>query len=290
MSPSSSSLLAFLLCVIVFLNLTIISIVSMPSINVIANVRGKKYDITAETVEEFSLQVEELSGLQANQQSVLFKGKVLDDKDKFDEIGINSGDILNVLKGKKARSSKAFKQFSNDITATSTTTASSLSSGLDSNHNIINTIASDDDDDNNLNFDINSAFSGSSSAEDALKNMNPEDIKAAMQSMDKMLDSNIIEDYFSDEQKLETARLQMLNNLDQYEQMMPGFKEQARDIAADPVKWKQAMSSARDQIIKMKAQRDAMRRGSGASSVESENSSIDGGGNDSSVDDMGDEE
>jgi len=129
-----------------------------------------------------------------------------------------------VLKGKKARSSKAFKQFSNDITATSTTTASSLSSGLDSNHNIINTIASDDDDDNdnNINFDINSAFSGSSSAEDALKNMNPEDIKAAMQSMDKMLDSNIIEDYFSDEQKLETARLQMLNNLDQYEQMMPG--------------------------------------------------------------------
>ena len=91
MSPSSSSLLAFLLCVILFLNLTIISIVSMPSINVIANVRGKKYDITAETVEEFSLQVEELSGLQANQQSVLFKGKVLDDKDKFDEIGINSG-------------------------------------------------------------------------------------------------------------------------------------------------------------------------------------------------------
>ena len=134
------------------------------------------------------------------------------------------GDILNVLKGKKARSSKAFKQFSNDNTATSTTTASSLSSGLDSNHNIINTIASDDDDDNdnNINFDINSAFSGSSSAEDALKNMNPEDIKAAMQSMDKMLDSNIIEDYFSDEQKLETARLQMLNNLDQYEQMMPG--------------------------------------------------------------------
>jgi len=53
--------------------------------------------------------------------------------------------------------------------------------------------------------------------------MNPEDIKAAMQSMDKMLDSNIIEDYFSDEQKLEKARLEMLNNLDQYEQMMPGI-------------------------------------------------------------------
>ena len=130
------------------------------------------------------------------------------------------GDILNVLKGKKARASKAFNQLPTEITSTSSTTASSLASGLDSNSN------NNDDDSNDLNFDINninSAFSGSSSAaEDALKNMNPEDIKAAMQSMDKMLDSNIIEEYFSDEQKLETARLQMLNNLDQYEQMMPG--------------------------------------------------------------------
>ena len=67
----------------------------MPSINIIANVRGKKYDIIAETVEEFSLKVEELSGLQADQQSVLFKGKVLDEKDKFDEIGINPGKRLN---------------------------------------------------------------------------------------------------------------------------------------------------------------------------------------------------
>lgn len=67
---------------------------------------------------------------------------------------------------------------------------------------------------------------------------------------------------------------------------MLGFKEQARDIAADPVKWKEAMSSARDQIIKMKAQRDAMRRGGGgASSVESESSSSNGGGSDSRYDD-----
>jgi len=63
----------------------------MPPINVIANVRGKKYEIIAENVEEFSLKVEELSGLEADQQSVLFKGKVLDDTAKFDEVGIISG-------------------------------------------------------------------------------------------------------------------------------------------------------------------------------------------------------
>jgi len=263
----------------------------MPPINVIANVRGKKYEIIAENVEEFSLKVEELSGLEADQQSVLFKGKVLDDTAKFDEVGIISGDILNVLKGRKARASKAFNQLPSDISS-----VSALASSLDSDSNY-----DDKNNNNNINFDINNP---NINPEDALKNMNPEDIKAAMQSMDKMLDSNIIEDYFSDEQKLEKARLEMLNNLDQYEQMMPGFKEQAREIASDPVKWREAMSSARDQIIKMKAQRDAMRRGSsgiddgsigsGSSSKslesESSNSYSNDEGNESSVDDMGEED
>ena len=79
----------YVLCIIVLLNLTVL--VAMPPINVVANVRGKKYDITAETVEEFSQKVEELSGLEASQQSVLFKGKVLDDNAKFVEVGIIPG-------------------------------------------------------------------------------------------------------------------------------------------------------------------------------------------------------
>ena len=48
-----------------------------------------------------------------------------------------------------------------------------------------------------------------------------------------------------------------------------GFKEQAREIASDPVKWREAMESARDQIIKMKAQRDTMRRGGGGGGASS---------------------
>jgi len=47
-------------------------------IPVIASVRGKKYDITAETVEEFTNLVESVvPGLEAGQQSVLFRGKVV---------------------------------------------------------------------------------------------------------------------------------------------------------------------------------------------------------------------
>ena len=68
---------------------------------------------------------------------------------------------------------------------------------------------------------------------------NPEELKKAMHAMDNLLDSNFVDDYFSDEERLETARKQMLENLDQYEQMMPGFKEQAREIASDPQKWRE---------------------------------------------------
>ena len=47
-------------------------------IPVIASVRGKKYEITAETVEEFTSAIENLvPGLEAGQQSVLFRGKVV---------------------------------------------------------------------------------------------------------------------------------------------------------------------------------------------------------------------
>ena len=43
-----------------------------------------------------------------------------------------------------------------------------------------------------------------------------EQIEKAMQQMDNLLDSNFVDEYFSDDEKLEKARLNMLENLDQY--------------------------------------------------------------------------
>jgi hypothetical protein len=46
-------------------------------ISVTANVRGKRYEISdVETVEELCQQVEKQSGLSADEQSVIFRGKV----------------------------------------------------------------------------------------------------------------------------------------------------------------------------------------------------------------------
>lgn len=78
--------------------------------------------------------------------------------------------------------------------------------------------------------------------------------------MDGILDGNFVDEYFADEERLENARIQMIQNIDQYDKMMPGFKEQALEIASSPEKWREAMLQARDQIQKLKEQRDAQRR------------------------------
>ena len=73
------------------------------SVNVIASVRGKRYEIEAETVEEFTAKVESVVNLEAGQQSVLFRGKVLTPSDVLADVGVSPGDVLMVVKGKRAR-------------------------------------------------------------------------------------------------------------------------------------------------------------------------------------------
>lgn len=51
--------------------------------------------------------------------------------------------------------------------------------------------------------------------------------------------------------------------------MMPGFKEQAREIASSPEKWREAMMQAKNQISNLRKQRDSMRamQGGGGPSI-----------------------
>jgi hypothetical protein len=72
-------------------------------VTVTASVRGKKYEVEASTVEEFTSKVESLAGLDEGQNSVLFRGKVLNPGDILQDMGISSGDVLMVVKGKKQR-------------------------------------------------------------------------------------------------------------------------------------------------------------------------------------------
>lgn len=192
-----------LLCIVV-------GAAAMSAISCVANVRGKKYDISAETVEEFSQKVESVSGLTANEQSVLFRGKVLNAGDKLEDLGIASGDVLNVLKGRKAKAPKAK---SADLAAFDAKPSSATQTSK-------------------VDFDTESA----AAAEKMLKNVDPEKLKQSVAAMEQMLNSDAMEQFFNDEAKIEEARLQMLEKADEYESMMPGFKKQIMSIATDPKK------------------------------------------------------
>ena len=208
----------------------------MPPISVVASIKGKKYEIAdVETVEQFIEKAEGLAGIEAGQSSVLFRGKVLTISDKLEDIGVAAGDVLMVVKGRKQR---AVIPDSMDGGSMTSEAATGFENSMDMN---------------------------SDAYKEAMKNANPEDIQKAMKAMDNLLDSNFVDEYFSDDERLENARLQMLANVDQYENQMPGFKEQALAIAQDPVKWREAMLQAKEQISKLKEQRDAMRSAKGES-------------------------
>ncbi len=195
-------------------------VISSPSLNIVANVRGKRFEVAGETVHDISKQVETLTGIKVSEQNIMYKGKILGFSDKLHEVGLCSGEVVNVVKGKKVRN-----KTKDSLPASSPIENEKLRSSFDPE-----------------------GF-----------NADPEKLKEAMAAMDSLLDSNAIEEYFSDDDRIEEARQQMLANMEQYETMMPGFKEQASEIASDPVKWKEAMNNAKLQLLKMKEQRDAMR-------------------------------
>jgi hypothetical protein len=211
-------------------------LLAMPPINVVANVRGKKYDVTAESVSEFSTEIETLTGIEASQQNVLYKGKLLAPTDKFEDLGIAPGEVLSVVRGRRVTPKPA------EAVAPSATTSVPSSSG-------------------SAGLGGGNPFGASDAAglEEALKNADPEQLKKAMAQMDNLLDSNFMDEFFDNEEKMEASRQQLLQNLDQYEKAMPGFRQQAEEIASDPVKWKEAMQRTKQQMLKLKEQRDAFR-------------------------------
>ena len=187
-----------------------------------------------------------MAGLDEGQNSVLFRGKVLNPGDILQDMGISSGDVLMVVKGKKQRPQVQLQDDSVDVDSPSQNAATAMPTGGMPN------------------------FGG-------MPNLSQEEMNNAMQQIDKLLESDFVDEYFGDDDKLEQARLNMIKNIDQYEQMMPGFREQAGDTINDPVKWKDAMNKAKEQILLLKQQRGKK----SASNPEKKDDSVD-----DSVDDL----
>lgn len=102
-----------------------------------------------------------------------------------------------------------------------------------------------------------------------LEQMDPEQLEQlrqmqeqTMQRIDAILDQDL-DEMFGDEDKLEEMRQQMLQNVERLPDT-PGaeqMKQQALEMASDPQKWREAMQAAKEQLMKLKEQRDAQRSG-----------------------------
>ena len=129
--------------------------------------------------------VEEKCGLEASEQSVLFRGKVLSLADKLEDIGVAPGDTLNVVKGKRQRTSKSFAD--SDVTdmpedeSESELSAESISGGLGGGISSVG----------GMGGGMLGGMSGmdEESMKKALEKMSPEDIQKAMKQMDQLLDN-----------------------------------------------------------------------------------------------------
>jgi hypothetical protein len=246
----SSVVVTFLAVLMVLVALTY----AMPSVPVIANVRGKKYEVKADTVEEFSQHVAELTGIAADQQSVLFRGKVLSSSDSLEKLGISAGEVLNVVKGRRAAPSPMTSR-SSVTSSTDVLSASSLS-GLGGD------------------MDVDSS-SSNKSPEDILKDMDPQQLEDARRKMDAFIESDDFLKQFDDEEALEKQRQEMLDNMERYEKMMPGWSAQVSEIVSDPEKWKQAMANAKAQLMQLRESRRQQRSGVNPADTGLKNDSVD---------------
>jgi hypothetical protein len=192
-------------------------------ISVIASVRGTSFNVKSDSVLNLiSVLKQQNPFLNDGEYSVLFKGKVLKYNDILSDIGVNEGDVLTVLKGRKLETLKS----SSLKTPQKKLKVDHWSALVEENYSDI--------------------------SKNSMKTFNLDQLSQAVKSMESVEVSNYLDEYFSDDSKLELARLQLLGNLDKYEEMIPGFKEQTQDIVMDAVKWKQALSAAREQIMSLK--------------------------------------
>lgn len=203
--------------VVIALSILVSASTSSSKLSVIANVRGKKVNITASTVEEVLSQVQRLYPVKSHGQSVLFRGKVLQSADSLHDTGIVSGDVLNVIKGRKTKIPHALPTLNKEKLSYSDVKP-------------IRDIFEKEEND-------------WSRIQQEFKNLDPEKLKKAVSSLETMLDSAELDAFFNDDIKVEAARLELLKNLTQFESL-PGAPPGLRAMAEDPALWKDSMARA----------------------------------------------
>jgi hypothetical protein len=213
-------------------------------ISVVGTVRGRKYVVDAETAQEFLEKIETSASLPRGENAVLYKGKLLQGKDVLSAIGVSSTDLLTVVRDKKRLHNPLRKIPSNLLKKMPVDAGSSQQSLHRQTTDVLPDLASSD-----------SGSEGMAEDRSAPKLPELDSAESMETAMKRMLEPGVLEEFFADEDKLEKARLDLLSNIDKYEQVLPGFREKAQDMASDPKKWRLIMNQAKGELLK---QRDAI--------------------------------
>jgi len=241
-----SSILTLTTQSVLLLPLVIQSTSAGQHLNVQCILRGKRYEIpNVSTVRELQKNVEEQSGLIASKQGVIFGGEKLKPSDVLEDVGVEEGSVINVIassKKKKSSSSSSLPSASSlmgDTTPASSTigsdgtsTTPGAGSGLGGLDDLLKQAGVDS---GKLN-EMMQSMTGGTGGEGM------PDMKQSMEMMQQMMGSPMMQEYFSDPEKLEQSRQMILSNpmMKSMFNGLPGFDE----ILQDKAKWSETMMAA----------------------------------------------
>ncbi|CAM9826671.1 unnamed protein product [Chrysoparadoxa australica] len=167
--------------------------------------------------------MEDQAGLAKDQQSVLFKGKLLSADDDLAEAGISEGDTVNIVPSKKPRAAGAGESgpMPSSLRCKAAVTAEEGASDP---------------------FGLGGLGGpGGMPGMEGMPDMTPENYQ---KMMNDMMNSPMMDEFLSDPEKIEESRQAILENpqLRQAMEQLPGFS----DMIDDADKWRESMMMAKD--------------------------------------------
>lgn len=239
MNMVTSTVLLSLIATALF-GVTVVEGAAGKFVDVSVTLRGKKYDVPhVSTVSEVQSSVEELSGLAASKQGVLFGGQKLRPADVLEDVGIEDGSVINIVPSSKKKKTTSSSS-SSGSSASKVANVSSSSSSSGGSSTATDPMSMMDD-------MLKSAGVDTQQLQDMLQGMGgadgkPPDMMQTMEMMQKMMSSPMFKDFMNDPARLEQGRQMILGNPMMKSMMasLPGFDE----IINDREKWRETMVAA----------------------------------------------
>uniref|UniRef100_A0A7S2Y1L4 Ubiquitin-like domain-containing protein n=1 Tax=Fibrocapsa japonica TaxID=94617 RepID=A0A7S2Y1L4_9STRA len=216
--------------------------VSLGALDVFVTLKGQRYSVTATAVGDIKDELEKQAALDPSQDFVvLFKGKVLSPEDDLEAEGVKSGDIINMVPSRKPRPAASPSSVG---AAGGAPAASPAGAGMG---NMFGGMGG-----GGMGGLGNMGMPQTQEEWDEMEKMTGMNKEQFDQAMEQMYSSPMLNEFFSDPEKLEMARQQIADNPMLRESMssMPGMSE----IIDDPQKWREAMTAAKEQMDMLRSQ------------------------------------